>query len=889
LVRNNKQKNLIPHDFSSKLRVFTSSGSLLTEFPWGYDDIVAYGWTYNECIAAITSDGTIYVYNIHGKRMLEAFIDDNDGTDLIQISSAQVTKFGISCAFSSMPGKIAFFSFANNSTTFYRHELPSGSSITAIAQIIPGPTHIADSFYTNTQYSEDDEFLLSELNNPARFKMYPKIAVAATLSSRSNSLFILSPTTITEHPTISSTPITRLFVDSSQKFAALWCEETRIVSCFSLEKRTTLYTFTSQSKRSPQHIFFIGSSALLRPTLDPSLTNRQIRDEVAEPPSPCIYMHWNVAGRSVAMIIDDSGSFRSYNWPCWTMAIQEADYTIRVISETHCDLIQSIHPDIVDTLEKGSKSPATQLLSSYLQFRTNHMQADILLRRLIDSNQLANATQCVLNAACHSLHEPTQSLLLKVCAYGRTYIEPGQDEDTTIAADEFVNVCQIAKLLFNIRQTSLGIPLTYQLLKTYYSQETLILRLMTYRQHAFAIKLCALLKTPPDLVVRDWCLAKLLLDSNSSNSQPTAGTIAVKDMGLFPNTPGNKSGKMSHLSQTQQLVFSIADKLRLCKTRSYVSLTLWAAKYHKLIVGTALAHFEYLSTHQVALFLSLGEFNSALRAAHLSNDYELLIVTIGKIYDILEPKRSFFQLIHSYPDIELTYLNYLSKNQFDLYLEYCTSLSNIPSLSTIRFIAISSQQLHSTTDSPKQLFSNFSQLSKDVQDDKLGIMASGFGQLITEHDMLMQIQHKYITSGQLPDDSLGLSLVETIRALYRSKQEPLVNMLKEVFKIADQRLAYIHIDALIDAEDWSTLGSKSMQFVNVLNGGYQYIIEALVDAKSTQQAIRYIDLLPKTPQQLEWLCSLGLDVEGLKQLKTICGGNQQQQQVIDKLIQEMSR
>jgi len=168
-------------------------------------------------------------------------------------------------------------------------------------------------------------------------------------------------------------------------------------------------------------------------------------------------------------------------------------------------------------------------------------------------------------------------------------------------------------------------------------------------------------------------------------------------------------------------------------------------------------------------------------------------------------------------------------------------------------------------------------------------MASGFGQLITEHDMLMQIQHKYITSGQLPDDSLGLSLVETIRALYRSKQEPLVNMLKEVFKIADQRLAYIHIDALIDAEDWSTLGSKSMQFVNVLNGGYQYIIEALVDAKSTQQAIRYIDLLPKTPQQLEWLCSLGLDVEGLKQLKTICGGNQQQQQVIDKLIQEMSR
>jgi hypothetical protein len=80
-----------------------------------------------------------------------------------------------------------------------------------------------------------------------------------------------------------------------------------------------------------------------------------------------------------------------------------------------------------------------------------------------------------------------------------------------------------------------------------------------------------------------------------------------------------------------------------------------------------------------------------------------------------------------------------------------------------------------------------------------------------------------------------------------------------------------------------------MQFVNVLNGGYQYIIEALVDAKSTQQAIRYIDLLPKTPQQLEWLCSLGLDVEGLKQLKTICGGNQQQQQVIDKLIQEMSR
>lgn len=885
-------------DFRKKLRVFTSSGVLLTEFQWDHNDVIAYGWTYQERIAAVTSDGTVYTYNIHGKRLSETLIDDKDGTDFIQIATANISRFGIACTFSTLPGKVAFFSFANDTTVFYP-TLPSNLTITSLSQVVPSVTHVADNTYTNSLVDEEDEFLLSDLNNEQRYRLYPRLVVCGHYSSpsrpgpnptsptnnetsssttatvTSTSLFELTPTTITETEDIVPTVINTINVDSSQQFVALWSDDSKVVYCFSLKTKQVLYQFKSQSKRIPQTILFVGSASLLQPSLDPIITGR---DDSTEP-APKLFLHWNINNKSVAMIVGNNNQFRSYNWPSSTIVCQEPDYSVRVICETSCDLVQCLHPDIVDTLSKNSTSPSTQLLSSYLQFKPNHLPSDIILRRLIDSGQLPQAIKCVLSAACHSVHEPTQTLLLQVCSFGRTHVS----HDDDISSDFFVDSCTLARLLHNIRTSELGMALTYTLLTEYYTPELLILRMTTYHQHELAVKMCIMLKIPADLVIRDWCFSKLLLSSDDSSNR-------FNDK--RPKTqPATRRGRqlaryLSLLTPTQRLVFSISDKLRLCNTRSYVQLSLWAAKYNQMAVSIALSFCEPLLTNQTALFLSFGEHNSALRSAYLSGDYELLIVTITRMYDTIQPTASFYRLIHMYPDIELIWVRYILKNQWDLFCEYCQSIPN-PSLSTAYFIAMSLYQLQVANDSANQVVSNFKQLTKDASNDKNGIVASGYGQFISEHDMLMQIQQKYIISGQLPDDSLGLSLVETIRVLYSTGQDPLVNVLKDVFKLTDRRLSYIHIQVLVGREDWSGLQAKSTQYAKVM-GGYEFIIEALVEAKATQQAIRYIDLLPKSPQILDWLCRLGLDVEGLRQLRAMCS-NQQQQAVIDKLIQEMTR
>lgn len=201
-------------------------------------------------------------------------------------------------------------------------------------------------------------------------------------------------------------------------------------------------------------------------------------------------------------------------------------------------------------------------------------------------------------------------------------------------------------------------------------------------------------------------------------------------------------------------------------------------------------------------------------------------------------------------------------------------------------------QLHIAPDveksSTQQLISNFKQLNVEAQADKTGAVPSGVAQLINEQDQLLQLQHKFIGAGQLPDNSLGLSLIETIRVLYSTNQEPLVNMLKDMFKLTEMRLAYVYIPVLVEREDWTTLQQKSGQFASVL-GGFEFIIEALVDAKATQQAIRYIDLLPKNGRTLDWLVSLGLDLEGLRTLRASVAANPASTAVIDKIIAEMTR
>eukprot|EP00639_Heterosigma_akashiwo_P001962 CAMPEP_0194562632 /NCGR_PEP_ID=MMETSP0292-20121207/3006_1 /TAXON_ID=39354 /ORGANISM="Heterosigma akashiwo, Strain CCMP2393" /LENGTH=174 /DNA_ID=CAMNT_0039411393 /DNA_START=157 /DNA_END=677 /DNA_ORIENTATION=- len=96
VVRDEKKLVEAEKDLTPTLRIFSSSGRLLAEIPWEHKGLVGLGWSDQEALIAVFSDGGALVHDLHG-RLLSSFnlLQDLAGLDLVALVEARFWGDGV--------------------------------------------------------------------------------------------------------------------------------------------------------------------------------------------------------------------------------------------------------------------------------------------------------------------------------------------------------------------------------------------------------------------------------------------------------------------------------------------------------------------------------------------------------------------------------------------------------------------------------------------------------------------------------------------------------------------------------------------------------------------------------------------------------------------------
>lgn len=183
-------------------------------------------------------------------------------------------------------------------------------------------------------------------------------------------------------------------------------------------------------------------------------------------------------------------------------------------------------PEATESIFKiGSNTPAARLYDAQEAFEAGQARADDNLRELSgDPVAMKTAIEQCLHAAAYEVEYEVQRSLLKAASYGKLVCP-------SYKADKFVDMCRVLRVLNDIRNPSVGMPLTYQQY-TKLEGETLVDRLVNRHQHLLAMRICEYLKIHPERVLVHWACQKIKHCEELSDAQ--LGEVIVKKLSLCP-------------------------------------------------------------------------------------------------------------------------------------------------------------------------------------------------------------------------------------------------------------------------------------------------------------------------------------------------------------------
>ena len=243
-------------------------------------------------------------------------------------------------------------------------------------------------------------------------------------------------------------------------------------------------------------------------------------------------------------------------------------------------------------------------------FEEGDPKSDENIRSIAAANQLENATKSCITAATSEFDVSRQQSLLKAASYGKSFC-------SNMDPSFFVDTVRKLRVLNNVRNVDIGIPLTFQQFNRL-TLEILISRLIKRNHHLLALKISELLKLKFDRVLVHWACEK------------------VKKLA---NTPASD----------EEITLAISRRLSGRGKVSYLDIASSAYYMGRRRLATMILDMEQNPSDQIPLLLSMKEDELALQKAINSGDSDLIYVTLFQ----LEKSRdfdSFFRLVHSHTE-----------------------------------------------------------------------------------------------------------------------------------------------------------------------------------------------------------------------------------------------
>ncbi|XP_072235344.1 vacuolar protein sorting-associated protein 16 homolog isoform X2 [Leuresthes tenuis] len=466
---------------------------------------------------------------------------------------------------------------------------------------------------------------------------------------------------------------------------------------------------------------------------------------------------------------------------------------VRIISSTSQDLLQEVPLVCQDIFKIASMAPGALLLEAHREYEKSSQKADEYLREIKEQNVLGDAVRQCVEAAGHEYDPSTQKSLMKAASFGKCFL-------SDFSADHFVSTCRELRVLNAVRESGVGMPLTY----TQFKQMTLqvLTDRLVYRQfYPLAIEICRYLKIPDyqgvSRVLKHWASCKVQQKDLSDEAIARALCAKVGD------SPGV----------------------------SYSHIAAKAYECGRTELAIKLLDFEARSGEQVPLLLKMKRSQLALSKAVESGDTDLVYTVVTYLKNEMN-RGDFFMTLRNQPVALSLYRQFCKLQEQETLKDLYNQDDDHQELANY-YVTASYRE--------KRLESRLSQLQSAV--DEYNKAKNDFSAKATEDEMrLLRFQRK------LDDEKgaglLGLSLQATMEVLLSLGLHKQAEQLYRDFKVPDKRYWWLKLKTLAEKEEWEELEKFSKYKKSPI--GYLAFVEICIKYNNRYEAKKYISkVLPE--------------------------------------------
>jgi hypothetical protein len=331
----------------------------------------------------------------------------------------------------------------------------------------------------------------------------------------------------------------------------------------------------------------------------------------------------------------------------------------------------------------------------------------------------------------------------------------------TDSPDAFVDMCRTLRVLNQIRDPSIGIPLTYtQFMQL--SPEVLIQRLIYAHHHFLALRICQYLRMTPDKVLVHWACTKINLESPTDHTDEALADI-------------------------------ILTKLSICPSISYAPIATAAHKAGRTILATLLLDAEPLASNQVPLLLKMGQDDAALRKAIESCDTDLVYLVLLHLLRV-RPEVELFRTIKDHPLACNLFVLYAKQHNLEMLKSFYYHMQRPDEAASVVVLEAYRSESWAERISGLEIASEF------YKQDKASAFAA---QAVDNQLTLLPIQKDF--EQEITEKFVDTSVSHSLALCFATGKKDEAVSLQRAFRVSDKRFWHVQVKTLTTCGKWREL------------------------------------------------------------------------------------
>jgi hypothetical protein len=418
-----------------------------------------------------------------------------------------------------------------------------------------------------------------------------------------------------------------------------------------------------------------------------------------------------------------------------------------------------------EVLEPGSISPGALLHDSRKLLDMEDVRATAQMFELISNGSLRAAAQSCFDAAGFETNPRLQESLLRATCFGLSFLPltEGGKKITQPIGTRILELARSLRILNAVRDSSIGFPLTMAQFGSL-GLPRLLERLCNASHFLLALKICASVDYPPDMVALTWAKRKI--------------SYAAMDL------------------PDEELYLAIKSKLQDFPEISWSSIASHALTRGRKKLAILLIGVEKRAASQIPLLLQLGELDAALKKSEEDGSADIIFETVHARHQKVKSVGSLSKEKPSIIAMQRLYEHLVrGSSLIDLH-EKVEDYEGCALECVQQAVLLAGSQQSAAWWERSRNYFNISE--KSARDDKFfGNACAAAHRLVCQQVSLEQSSNR--------DGFVGLSVHAMLRRCLQLGLKNEATKIVRDFKVPEKQFILIQADVLAIAHDWAAI------------------------------------------------------------------------------------